>query len=266
MAARSRSAIRSAPRAPACSPPCSTRCRAATPRRASPPSASAAAWASPCASSATKGAPRRRLLSLPSLRPGRGWGWVGRRKFPCAWAPRLPHSALLGLASGFDAIQPPVRAVEPEGRRSPRPEPVPLPGLDPDLDLVPAGLDPVEALLLAAAQAGRGRRARLDDQLRARRLDHLARRLGEGAVIMAGQEDMDSGLADRLERALVAADPLGHVRVAILPDRHGEQGVVGDQDSGLGRIRVAEARADHIHLLVRDAAVLEGQRAGGVDA
>src|SRR5260370_855169 len=47
------SAIRSAPRARACSPRCSTRCRSAMPRRASPRSASVAAWASPCASSAT---------------------------------------------------------------------------------------------------------------------------------------------------------------------------------------------------------------------
>ena len=52
-AAPSPSAIRSAPRAPACSPRSSTKCRSATPRRASRRSASAAAWASRSASSAT---------------------------------------------------------------------------------------------------------------------------------------------------------------------------------------------------------------------
>ena len=45
-AARSRSAIPSAPRARACSSRCCTKWSAATPRRASPRSASAAAWAS----------------------------------------------------------------------------------------------------------------------------------------------------------------------------------------------------------------------------
>ena len=52
MAAPSPSAIRSAPRARASWSRCCTRCSGATPRRASPRSASAAAWASPCASSA----------------------------------------------------------------------------------------------------------------------------------------------------------------------------------------------------------------------
>src|SRR6476660_4837081 len=59
MAARLRSAIRSAHPARACSSRCCMRCRSAMPRRASPRSASAAAWVSPCAWLATEPSPRR---------------------------------------------------------------------------------------------------------------------------------------------------------------------------------------------------------------
>src|SRR6201981_3513290 len=57
-AARSRSVIRSARPARACWSRCCTRCRSVIPRRASPRCASAAAWASRCASHATKPLPR----------------------------------------------------------------------------------------------------------------------------------------------------------------------------------------------------------------
>ena len=99
MAAPSPSAIRSAPRARACWSRCCTRCRSATPRRAWPRCASAAAWASPCASSAElrlilrkagramsghriDGAAQVRSAALPGSKQGRehGTGRSGDRR------------------------------------------------------------------------------------------------------------------------------------------------------------------------------------------
>ena len=81
---------------------------------------------------------------------------------------------------------------------------------------------------------------------------------------MAGEQDVDPGIGEGQVGVLVPADPLGQLR--LVADRHGEQGMVGDENPGLGLRHRAESLPDRPHLLVVDASILDGERACRVDA
>ena len=68
-----------------------------------------------------------------------------------------------------------------------------------------ADVDHVEALLLLA-HAGRGRGAGLDDQRPAGTGDEVARVMDRRMMGVAGEQQVDPGLLDRVERQLLPAD------------------------------------------------------------
>ncbi len=99
-------------------------------------------------------------------------------------------------------------------------------------------LDQVEALFLVA-QSGRGRCPRLDYQRRPRSRHQLMGVVGRGAMVVAGEQQVDAGLGDRVERQLLPSDRLAKRRP--VADRKGEQRMVGDQDPR--RIRAGSGRS-----------------------
>ena len=138
---------------------------------------------------------------------------------------------------------------------------------DDDLQLhcvVAANVEPVEALWFGIAQARGGGGARLDHERAAAMRHHLLRGFGIGAVEVAGQRDMDTGLADGSHGILMPPD--GFAQFAALADGHGEQRMMGDQDASLVRRYRREAVAKHVHLVMIDPPVLDRQRPRGVDA
>ncbi len=101
-------------------------------------------------------------------------------------------------------------------------------------------VDGVEALVLVA-DAGRGRGPGLDDQHAAGAGDEVAGVLARGMVGVAGEQHVHSGVRDRVERQLLAADrPLD-----LLADLEREQRVMGDEDSH--RLRTVRAKVSRMN-------------------
>ena len=81
---------------------------------------------------------------------------------------------------------------------------------------------------------------------------------------MAGQRDVNARLRRRLHGIIMAAD--GFAQLPALADRHGEEGMMGDENARLVRRHGREFLAKHVHLLMVDPPILDGQRSRGVEA
>src|SRR6185369_9145547 len=111
------------------------------------------------------------------------------------------------------------------GLRLGRPERRAVPAVNGDRHLRIGDIDRVEALLLLA-NAGRGRRARLDDEHASGTRDEIARVLARRVMRVPREQDVDPRFLDRVERQLLPPDrPLD-----LLAHGEREKRMVGDED------------------------------------
>src|SRR6266849_1614832 len=78
---------------------------------------------------------------------------------------------------------------------------------------------------------------------------------------MAGEQEVDAGIGDRVEGMLGAADGPASGR-----ERRRHQGMMSDERAKRLASHLSEEAADLVHLAMRDAAVAEGRGARRVDA